>query len=593
MRLEPNGESAAQWGATAQERSGWAAHAQRLGEILVESGRITPAQLQEALEEQRRQPRRLGQILCELGYLEPAALTEALAQQAGLPRVDWESTSVDAEAARLINMELATKHRVLPYALVGERSLKLAMADPFDAAALEVVRVFTGRRIERAYCPEQELLEAVRKVYGSNVARMIADLGPPQDAADQSQPESVLELQELARQPSLVNLVNLIILEAAEARASDVHIEPFEKTLRVKYRIDGVLQEMPPPPRHLYAAIVSRIKIMAGMNIAERFVPQDGHFTFHTPRGALDVRVGTVPTVFGESVALRLLDRSAGLIDLDRIGFPQHAFKPYCLLLQKPHGIVLVTGPTGSGKTTTLYASLNHIFTPEKKIITIEDPVEYQLDGVNQIPVNRKRGLDFAGGLRAILRQDPDIIMVGEIRDRETADIAIRAALTGHLVFSTLHTNNAPGAVTRLIDMGVEPYLLAASLEGVVAQRLVRCICPACKEPHQPAPEVLERLGHRAAQASQTAFYRGRGCRQCRQTGYTKRIGVFELLVMTDAVRRVVQRGGTQTQIAAAAPDYQPMREHGYQLAVAGVTTLEEVIRVTQDSPAEEALGSD
>ena len=330
---------------------------------------------------------------------------------------------------------------------------------------------------------------------------------------------------------------------------------------------------------------------MAGMNIAERFIPQDGHITFNTSKGKIDLRVATVPTVFGECVVMRILDRSTALIGMAQLGLNENCLKQFSYLLERPHGIILVTGPTGSGKTTTLYAGLNKIYSPEKKIITIEDPVEYQLKGVNQIPVNRKRGLEFANGLRAIVRQDPDIIMIGEIRDRETADIAIRSALTGHLVFSTLHTNDAPGAVTRLLDQGVEAYLLASSLEGVLAQRLVRTICPYCKAPHHPEPEILQRIGRRPDNGESGTFFRGKGCRNCRQTGYLGRSGIFELLRVSPKVREAITRCATAAEIAAVAPeDHHPMREDGFRKAAEGITTVEEVLRVTQDTQTEEAL---
>jgi len=467
----------------------------------------------------------------------------------------------------------------------------VAMADPFDRPAVELLRVLTSRRIERCYCPENDLLEAARRSYGSSVARMIADLDVASRGADADDDELTLQLQQMAREPSVVNLVNLVILEAIEARASDIHVEPFEKALKVKYRIDGMLHEMSPPPKRLQPAIASRIKIMAGMNIAERFVPQDGHISFAAPKGKIDIRVATVPTIFGECVVMRILDRSSAIIEMEQLGLSQSCLKQFSYLLERPHGVILVTGPTGSGKTTTLYAALTRIYSPEKKIITIEDPVEYQLEGVNQIPVNRKRGMDFAGGLRAIVRQDPDIIMVGEVRDRETADIAIRSALTGHLVFSTLHTNDAPGAVTRLVDMGVEPYLLASSMEGVLAQRLVRTICPHCRAPHRPDEQVLQRIGHRPGNGAGGAFFHGTGCRSCRQTGYIGRTGIFELLRLTPAVRQAITRRASAGEIAAIAPaDHQPMREDGYRKAADGITTLEEVLRVTQDTQTEEAL---
>ena len=563
--------------------------AKPLGRILVEQGRLTEQQLQESLALQRRKGERIGELLCRIGHTDALTVREALVRQAALPRVDLDTQKIDPEAVGAVPAEVAFRYKVLPLA-THDRTLSVAMADPFDRLAVESLRVLTGRRIERLYCPEPELLEASQRVYGSSVARMIADLDGGGTGAEVEVDElGLVRLEELAREPSVVNLVNLVIMEAVEARASDIHVEPFEKVLKVKYRIDGILHEVSPPPKRLQPAIVSRIKIMAGMNIAERFVPQDGHIAFNAPKGKIDLRVATVPTLFGECVVMRILDRSTALIEMERLGLTDACLDNLNFLLQRPHGVLLVTGPTGSGKTTTLYAALNKIYTPEKKIITIEDPVEYQLEGINQIPVNRKRGLDFAGGLRVIVRQDPDIIMVGEIRDRETADIAIRSALTGHLVFSTLHTNDAPGAVTRLLDMGVEPYLLASSLEGVVAQRLVRTICPHCKRPHQPEPEILERVGHTGS--ANGAFFRGEGCRNCRQTGYTGRIGIFELLRFTPAVRRATTRRATAAEIAELAPpDHEPMRQDGYRRAASGVTTLEEVLRVTQDTQTEEAL---
>ncbi len=569
-----------------QGRAGNVAGERRLlGQVLIDQGKITLPQLEEALLDQQRRGQRLGETFCQLGQLDPVAVREALVDQAGIPRAEVDSLTIPAEILAEVPAEVAFRHKVLPIAS-SKRSLSLVMADPFDRMVLEAVRVLCGKRIERYYCPEDELSEATRRLYGSSVARMIADLAtdPAEPKADD--PELTSQLQEMAREPSVVNLVNLVILEAVEAKASDIHVEPFEKAVHVKVRIDGVLREVAPPPKRLQPAIVSRIKIMAGMNIAERFVPQDGHISFAGPRGKIDIRVGTVPTIFGESVAMRILDRSAAMIDIESLGLPEDCKEPFCLLLRRPHGIVLVTGPTGSGKTTTLYAALRNIYTPEKKIITIEEPVEYQLEGVNQIPVNRKRGVDFANGLRAILRQDPDVIMVGEIRDRETADIAVRSALTGHLVFSTLHTNDAPGAVTRLLDMSLEPYLLASSLEGVLAQRLVRAICPDCKEPEPPRPELLERVGHGAANGG--TFFRGRGCRSCRQSGYQGRTGIFELLRVTEPVRQAILRRASASEIAAVAPaDHRPMREDGFRKAALGVTTLDEVLRVTQDVQSE------
>jgi type II secretory ATPase GspE/PulE/Tfp pilus assembly ATPase PilB-like protein len=415
---------------------------------------------------------------------------------------------------------------------------------------------------------------------------MLDDLAPTEQRSDGDNGNgdySPAKLHELAREPSLVNLVNLVILEAIDARASDIHIEPFEREVKIKYRIDGILVEKTPSSKRLHAAIVSRIKIMANMNIAERFVPQDGHIEFIGKNGRIDIRVSTVPTVWGEAVQLRLLDKTASLINLGDLGMNPQTLDGFSKCLRKTHGIVLVTGPTGSGKTTTLYAALNKIYSPSVKMITIEDPVEYQLEGINQMPVNPKRGLTFATGLRHILRHDPDIIMVGEIRDRETADIAIRAALTGHLVFSTLHTNDAAGAVTRLIDMGVEPFLLASSIEGILAQRLVRTVCPRCKELYQPDENLLRTLTGSPAIGPNNRFYRGAGCTQCNQTGMTGRTGIFEMLRITGRLRDLIAtRPTTEQLIREAPPDHVSMVHDGIAKAVQGVTTLEELFRVAK-----------
>jgi type II secretion system protein E len=559
-----------------------------LGKILVDRGRINTGQLAQALETQSQQGLHLGEALVRLGYLDATSLCDALVQQAGLPTANLDEHVPDEQVLRQVPSQFAFHHKLVPLSAAGQ-SLSVAMANPFDSSACDALRVLTGKSIRRLYCPEPEILSALRRLYGSSVARMIEEFddsgAPAANSAD-----ITVQLQEMAREPTVVNLVNLIVVEAIEARASDIHLEPYEKVFKVKYRIDGLLQEVAPPPKRLQPAITSRVKIMAGMNIAERFVPQDGHIAFQSPRGKVDIRVGTVPTVFGESVAMRLLDRSAGMLDLEHLGMESDLLPELQQILTRPHGIFLVTGPTGSGKSTTLYAALCRIASAEKKIITIEDPVEYQIDGINQIAVNRKRGIDFASGLRAILRQDPDIIMVGEIRDRETADIAIRSALTGHMVFSTLHTNDAAGAVTRLLDMGVEPFLLASSLEGVLAQRLVRRICTACQKVYEPDPLVLQRLGYRSGESGQQ-FFTGQGCSQCRQTGYLSRTGIFELLRITDPVRQAILRRATAPEIAAASGvEQRSMRQDGLRRACRGLTTLEEVLRVTQDTQTEEAI---
>lgn len=560
----------------------------RIGQILCRQGIISEPQLAEALARQATDPRRIGQILLESGLVTARQLTEGLVEQAGIATKDLENIEIEPRVIAKVPPEVVTQYNVLPVEQT-DGWLTVAMLDPFDQEALQNLRLITGLGIRRCYSRPMDLERAILRFYGSNVARMLQNLAPGEKPSTEGGEEEILgdlttaRLHELAREPSLVNLVNLILLEATEARASDVHIEPFEQEVKIKYRIDGILIEKSTSPKRLQAAILSRIKIMASMNIAERYVPQDGHIEFTTPKGKIDIRVSTIPTVFGESVVMRLLDRNTAMIPLEGLGMNKATLAGFAQCLSKAHGIVLVTGPTGSGKTTTLYAALNRIYDPSLKIITIEDPVEYQLDGVIQMPVNPRRGLTFGRGLRHILRQDPNIIMVGEIRDRETADIAIRAALTGHLVFSTLHTNDAAGAVTRLIDMGVEPFLLASSLEGVLAQRLVRRICPACKERYHPDERLLATLTNSISIKPTDVIYHGRGCEECNQTGMRGRIGIYELLRIHEPLRKLIAQRPTTDQILDQAPaEHVSMRHDGIEKVLAGVTTPEEVLRVTQ-----------
>ncbi len=563
-----------------------------LGQLLCEKGYLDESDLEFALAEQKIEHRPLGQILLELDYVTEAQLKEALALQAGIEKIDLADASINNEIIGLVPAELVSRYNVLPLRQEDGR-LTVAMTDPFQPQVIEDLRLVTGYSVRRYYADPREMENAILKFYGSNVARMLDDLVPAEQRAESDRLDngdySPAKLHELAREPSLVNLVNLVILEAIEARASDIHIEPFEHAVKIKYRIDGMLVERTPSSKRLQAAIISRIKIMAGMNIAERFVPQDGHIEFAGKNGRVDLRVSTVPTVFGESVELRILDRSASLIELHDLGMNDQCLKGFAQCLHRTHGIVLVTGPTGCGKTTTLYASLNKIYSPAVKMITIEDPVEYQLEGINQMPVNPKRGLTFATGLRHILRHDPDILMVGEIRDGETANIAIRAALTGHLVFSTLHTNDAPGAVTRLIDMGVEPFLLASSLEAVLAQRLVRKICPKCKEPYEPDQNLIRSLNGSIDIQPRTKFYHGAGCNECSQTGMSGRIGIFELLRITGTLRELIAARPTTEQIIKAAPaDHVSMVHDGLTKVLEGVTTPEEILRAAKSIGEEE-----
>jgi len=572
----------------------------KLGQLLCEKAYLSQANLDFALAEQRLDNRPLGEILLALDYVTQPHINEALALQVGIEKVNLADISISPEIISLVPAELVSRYNIMPLWYEkhpnsendgNNQLLAVAMTDPFELQVIEELRLVTGCPIRRYYADSANMKIATSKFYGSNVARMLDDLVP----VEQRQAEldngdySPAKLSELAREPSLVNLVNLIVHEAIEARASDVHIAPFENKVKIKYRIDGMLVEKTPSSKRLEAAIISRIKIMSNMNIAERFVPQDGHIEFRGKDGKVDIRVSTVPTVFGESITMRILDRSASLIGLDDLGMSESCLKSFNRCLHKAHGIVLVTGPTSSGKTTTLYAALNRIYSPAFKVITIEDPVEYQLEDIIQMPVNRKRGLTFATGLRHILRQDPDIIMVGEIRDKETADIAIRAALTGHLVFSTLHTNDAPGAVTRLIDMGVEPFLLASSLEAVLAQRLVRMICPECKELYRPDEKLIARLNGTVELNHDTKLYAGKGCNECMQTGMRGRTGIFELLRITSKLRELIAERPTTEQVKKAAPpDHAGMRQDGMDKVLKGITTPEEVLRVTQGVEKEE-----
>jgi type IV pilus assembly protein PilB len=500
-----------------------------------------------------------------------------------------QKPEADAAATQLITAEQAVRLRAVPYAFNNGRLL-LAMLDTGDFAAADEVSISAGKPVTRMAIAEEAFTELLRSAYGTTAAQMAARLAGGEAAEDDliANLEAIDadDLHRMAEQPSLINLVNLIILEAIRARASDVHIEPFEKKLAVKYRIDGDLAEQQPPPKHLQPAITSRIKIMSGMNIAERYAPQDGHITLRFEGRKIDIRVSTVPTIYGESVVMRILDKESIKLDLEALGMGPADREKMRKLIDLPHGMVLVTGPTGSGKTTTLYAALTKLYDPSLKIITIEDPVEYELAGVNQIPVNPKRGLSFAGGLRSILRQDPDVIMVGEIRDFETAEISVRAALTGHLLFSTLHTNNAVSAIGRLLDMGVEPFLLSSVLEGVIAQRLGRKVCQHCKHPVPLSEEVLHRLSDaEIAMFPRRMAWRGAGCDKCDDVGYRGRTGYYEIFVTTAPLRRAVsERANAQDMVRLLGAGFVNMRRDGIMKAAEGISTVEEVLRATQDA---------
>lgn len=510
-------------------------------------------------------------------------------ERAKLLGIEWldKAPPADAEAIRLLEADAAVRLRAVPLRVERGR-LVAAMLDPLDIAGADELATLVGRPITRVGLEPGAFSELMREHYGTTAARMAESLGGTTEVAgDLEHNLDAIEADDvhrMAEQPTLINLVNLLLLEAIQGRASDVHIEPFERELKVKYRIDGVLIEQTPPPKALQPALIGRVKIMAGMNIAERYVPQDGHITLRFEGRKVDIRVSTVPTLYGESVVMRILDKSTLPLDLVSLGMNEQHRAVIDRMISKPHGLVLVTGPTGSGKTTTLYAALSKLYDPRKKIITIEDPVEYELAGVNQIPVNPKRGLTFATGLRAILRQDPDIVFVGEIRDAETVDIAIRSALTGHLIFSTLHTNDAISSVGRMIDMGAEPYLVASVLEGLLAQRLGRRICRHCAR-KIPLDEAVEhRLTQRERDALAGMETRGAGCDRCKGAGFRGRLGFFELVRISGALRAAIGQNRSVIELRRLLDaDFMTMRDDGMQKAAAGITTPEEVLRATQD----------
>jgi general secretion pathway protein E len=541
----------------------------RLGEMLIERRQITQEDLEKALELQKERGDKIGKILVDLGFIAMRDVLAALSDQLGVPLVTPDGPPPVAPELEGLGARFMRQCRFVPIS-IDDSTLTIAMADPLDFETISAVRGFCGMKVQTALAAEQEILDAIEKHYG--------EAEKPEGEAEAGVGGEDLEhLRDMASEAPVIRLVNAMIAQAIEKRASDIHIEPFEKEFRVRYRVDGVLFNQEAPPRELKAAIISRLKLMAKLNIAERRLPQDGRIKIKILGREVDLRVSTLPTLYGESVVMRLLDRSAGeFYDLRRLGFDDQMLAKMEHFTGLPHGIFLVTGPTGSGKSTTLYSALKRINLPDKKIITIEDPVEYQMDGINQIHVNPQIGLTFASGLRHIMRQDPDVIMVGEIRDRETADIAIRAALTGHLVFSTLHTNDAPSAITRLTDMGVENYLITSSLVAVLAQRLVRVICKHCK--------VSDGL-KTAPNGNMVETWSGAGCENCSGTGYSSRMGIFEMMDVDDELRRHIMKNDDASVLTGVARRHgmRNLREDGWRKVEQGSTTAREVMRVTQE----------
>jgi len=554
-----------------------------LGTLLLQEEAITQAQLDQALAEQRRlnHTKRLGEILVAQRIVSEANLLKVLSRQLDCPVVDLNEQPPDRDALQIVPSEFALRHHLLPLRQT-DHTLTVAMADPLDIQSMDDLRLLTGYDVEAVLASPSDIRRALEQFY---MSQMIQDVKEQEQAAAEEDSLDVADLQKMAREELVIQMVNLLINQAIQDRASDVHIEPFERELRVRYRIDGVLHEVNAPPKRFHPAIISRIKILSDMDIAERRLPQDGRMRIRSSGRQIDLRVSTVPTLYGESAVMRILDKQTAMLGLPELGMFGAMFDRFRRLIQEPHGIILVTGPTGSGKTTTLYAALNEIYSPEKKIITIEDPVEYQLSGINQIQVHPQIGLTFANGLRHIVRQDPDIIMVGEIRDAETVDIAIHAALTGHLVFSTLHTNDAAGAISRLLDMGAEPYLVASSLIGSIAQRLVRINCPRCKTPITEKPVDLNEVGITPDMTRTHPVMAGSGCPECRGVGFRGRSGLFEMLTVDDAIRQMIVKRAASNEIKQYAMRQQGMvtlLQDGRRRILAGDTTVREVLRVCQ-----------
>ncbi len=578
-----------------------------LGEILVRKGFITQAEVEEALRAQRESQERLGAALVRLGLISEEQALEALSEQLGIPYVELTDLSPDPTLLDMVPSRVVFRHQVFPVDLVDGRLL-VATADPLDIRLFDELRTLLGREVEPVIASPRDIRTAISTYYGvgaDTVDTLVRENGKTVDLLREQEEALASATEDLSQtddRATLIRFVNQVLVEALNLRATDVHIEPFEKELRVRYRIDGVLQEanVPPEARRLQNAIISRIKIMAGLDIAEKRLPQDGRIRLALGGREIDVRVSIIPMLFGEGVVLRLLDKASLFLSLEELGMDKHSLEGFRDVVARPHGIILVTGPTGCGKTTTLYAALEKVRSPELKVLTIEDPIEYQLEGVNQIQVRPAIGLDFAEGLRRLLRHDPDVLMVGEIRDRETAETAIQAAMTGHLVFSTLHTNDAASALTRLVHMGIESYLVASSVEAVMAQRLVRVICDQCKEEDTSAEHVAQSKRSETplrelTSRSDVVLYHGVGCRHCRDTGYYGRQGIFELIALDDAIRDMVLERASNYQIKqyALANGARSLRQAAWLKVLAGVTTLDELYRVTPRAGGEDTTPLD
>lgn len=568
---------------------------QRLGDLLVKEKIITPEQLEKAVKAQKDAGAnaRLGSVLVQLGFVTDEEVTNFLSRQYGVPAINLQYFEIDSSVVKLVPEETAKRYQILPLSRVGA-SLTIAMVDPTNVFAMDDIKFMTGFNIEPVVASESAILEAIQKAYGQpaaeeNVDELLASMG--EEAAVELQAEAeemdLSELEKSADEAPIVKLVNIILTDAVKRGASDIHIEPYEKEYRVRFRIDGVLQHIMSPPMKLKDAITSRIKIMAKMDISEKRLPQDGRIMLKMHVGGkrkqLDYRVNCLPTLWGEKVVLRLLDKETLRLDMTKLGFEAESLEKYQRAVLKPYGMVLVTGPTGSGKTNTLYSSVSLLNKPDTNILTAEDPVEFQLNGVNQVQMKESIGLNFAAALRAFLRQDPNVILVGEIRDFETAEIAIKAALTGHLVLSTLHTNGAPETISRLMNMGIEPFLVATAVHLICAQRLIRRICLECKEEVPLPPQALLEAGFTQEESRKGKIYKGKGCTTCNGTGYKGRAGLYEVMEVDDEIRELILVGASAVELKKKAIERGmiTLRRSGLIKVMDGVTTLEEVARET------------
>lgn len=545
---------------------------------------ITKEQLDKTLEVQSKKGGSISKILVEQGFVTEKQLMAGLGEFMGIPPIDISKMKILPEIMELIPKSIAVFYQVVPISKVGNQ-LTVAMADPLNVLAIDDLKVVTGYDIQPVISNYKDVQQSLDNYYAptKDIQEIVKDVPISEVEIEREEEINLNELIEQTDKAPVVRIVNLVLYQGIKNKASDIHIEPYEHMLRLRYRIDGVLFESSPPPKHMHAAIVSRIKILSKLDIAERRAPQDGRFRIRMEGKDVDFRVSTLPTAFGEKVVMRILDKGSMALDLEKIGIIGQSLAVFKRAIEAPHGMILITGPTGSGKTTTLYSALSTINLPGVNIITVEDPIEYQFTGINQVAVRPEVGLTFASGLRSILRQDPDVVMIGEIRDKETAEIAIQAALTGHLVLSTLHTNDSPGAITRLEDMGVEPFLISSSLLMVVAQRLVRKICSHCKKPVEVPLAALERIGYSAEKGKATVFYKGTGCKNCKNVGYAGRLGLYEILEVNKNVQDLIVERATAEKIKdeALKCGMKTLRDVGLEKAKEGLTTIEEVLRVT------------